>query len=183
MAKSGASSGQIEAGSTIEVWSEVDEAAMQALLARRNRVSAAMVGATRGGSMTDASKRRFCVEEDDGQEEWSLAPGTKDAQKPVLVEPKAEVFLPKGVGSVARRGKVMITMDAWKKDKITFSKAVSMAECNEKMRKYLNFILGKFGDQACEEPPTQAVDPAMYLHQLPAEERVRAHFCTIEGCQ
>ena len=58
-----------------------------------------------------------------------------------------------------------------------------MAECNEKMRKYLNFILGKFGDQACEEPPTQAVDLAMYLHQLPAEERVRAHFCTIEGCQ
>lgn len=141
---------------------------MQALLARRNRVSTAMVGDTRaGGSMTDASKRRFCVEEDDEHEEWSLATEAKDVQKSsVPVRPRAEFLLPKGVESVAQWGKVVTTTEAWKKEKITFSKAVPMAEHNEKMRKYVNFILGKFGEKACEEPPTQGVDLAMYLQAI-----------------
>jgi len=70
------------------------------------------------------------------------------------------------VESVEKWGRVIITMDAWKKEKLTFAKALSMSEHNEKMRKYLNFILAKFGEHACEEPPTQAVDLAMYLQAM-----------------
>jgi hypothetical protein len=39
------------------------------------------------------------------------------------------------------------------KGKKIFEKAILMAEHNEKMKKYLNFILGKFGEQAHKEPP------------------------------
>ena len=168
MAKSGASS-KIETGNTSEVWTEADEAAMQALLARRNRVSIAMIGDSRvGGNMSDASKRRGFAEEDESDyTEWSLEYDLKKAQESSEPEKqKKEFFLPKGVESVQKWGRVLITMDAWKKEKLTFAKTLSMSEHNEKMRRYLNFILAKFGEQACEEPPTQAVDLAMYLQAM-----------------
>ena len=142
MAKSGASS-KIETGNTSEVWTE------GALLAHR---------------VSTASTRRCCVEEDeDDYEEWALAQDLKIPQKPGPEVTKKDIVLPKGVDSLEKRGRVLITMDAWKKEKITFEKAISMAEHNDKMKKYLNFILAKFGEQACEELPTQAVDLAMYL--------------------
>lgn len=124
-----------------------------------------MIGDARaGGSMTDASKRRCCVEEDEEDyEEWALAQDLKISQKPGPEVTKKDIVLPKGVDALEKRGRVLITMDAWKKEKITIEKAISMAEHNDKMKKYLNFIFAKFGEQACEEPPTQAVDPAMYL--------------------
>ena len=39
---------------------------------------------------------------------------------------------------------------AWEDQKITFAKAVAMADHNEKMRNYLNFSLGKFGGNPCK---------------------------------
>ena len=94
-------------------------------------------------------------------EEWSLAEDAKEAAK--SDEPKREFFLPKGIGSVAKWGTASLRWDAYKKEKLTFAKAVTKSEHDEKMKKYLNFILAKFGEQACEEPTTQAVDLAMYL--------------------
>jgi hypothetical protein len=44
--------------SAVESWTAEDEAAMQALLARHNRVSTTMIGDARSGNMRDASKRR-----------------------------------------------------------------------------------------------------------------------------
>ena len=44
--------------SAFESWTAEDEAAMQALLARHNRVSTTMIGDARSGNMRDASKRR-----------------------------------------------------------------------------------------------------------------------------
>ena len=54
-------------------------------------------------------------------------------------------------------------MDTYKKENLTFAKAVAKSEHDEKMKNYFNFILSKFGEQACEEPTTQAVDLAMCL--------------------
>ena len=87
MAKSGASS-KIETGNISEVWTEVDEAEMQALLVRRNRVSIAMIGDSRaGGSMLDASKRRGFAEEDKSDyREWSLEYNLRKIQE--LLEPE-----------------------------------------------------------------------------------------------
>ena len=49
----------MEKSSAAESWTVEDEAAMQALIARRGRVSTAMIGDNRmGGSMSDAAKRR-----------------------------------------------------------------------------------------------------------------------------
>ena len=31
------------------------------------------------------------------------------------------------------------------------------------MKDYLNFVLGKFGSEACQSPKSQGVDLAMYL--------------------
>ena len=160
------------AGSKAESWTAEDEAAMQALIARRGRVSTAMIGNNRtGGSMSEAAKRPCSTEEDESDYvEWSLEYDLKKAQESSHPEKhKKEFFLPKGVESVEKWGHVIITMDAWKKEKLTFAKALSMSERNEKMRKYLNFIhfiLAKFGEQACEEPPTQAVDLAIYLQAM-----------------
>ena len=157
------------AGTKAESWTAEDEAAMQALIARRGRVSTAMFGSNRtGGSMSEAAKRPCSTEEDESDcVEWSLEYDLKKAQESSEPEKqKKEFFLPKGVESVEKWGRVIITMDAWKKEKLTFAKALSMSEHNEKMRKYLNFILAKFGEQACEEPPTQAVDLAMYLQAM-----------------
>jgi len=47
------------------------------------------------------------------------------------------------VKSVEKWERVLI---AWKKEKLTFAKTLSMSEHNEKMRKYFNFILAKFGE-------------------------------------
>ena len=80
-----------------------------------------------------------------------------------------DIVLPKAVDSLENWGGVLITMDAWKKDKISFEETISMAEQTDKMKKYLNFILAKFGKQACEEPPTQAVDLAMNEPSYPEE--------------
>ena len=94
-------------------------------------------------------------------EEWSLTEEAKEATK--SDEPKKEFILPKGIESIEKWGTALITMDAYKKEKLTFAKAVTKAEHDEKMKKYLGFILAKCGEQACEEPTTQAVDLAMYL--------------------
>ena len=149
------------AGSKVESWTAEDEAAMQALLARRQRVSTAMVGDVRSGNMSDASKRRCFSEDEASYEEWLLTEEAKEATK--SDEPKKEFILPKGIEFIEKWGTTLITMDAYKKEKLTFAKAVTKSEHDEKMKKYLNFILAKFGEQACEEPTTQAVDLAMYL--------------------
>ena len=96
-------------------------------------------------------------------EECALAQDLKIPQEPGPEVTTKDIVLPKGLDSLENWGGVLITMDAWKKDKITFEEAISMAEQTDKMKKCLNFILAKFGKQACEEPPTQAVDLAMYL--------------------
>lgn len=63
------------------------------------------------------------------------------------------IVLPNEINSLEKWGRILITMDTWKKEKKIFEKAILMAEHNEKMKKYLNFILGKFGEQAHKEPP------------------------------
>ena len=71
-------------------------------------------------------------------------------------------------------GRVIITMDAWKKEKLTFAKALSMSEHNEKMRKYLNFILAKFGEHACEGTANTGSGSRYVLasHELSAQKGV-----------
>ena len=54
---------------------------MQALLARRQRVSTAMVGDVRSGNMSDASKRRCFSEDEASYEEWLLTEEAKEATK------------------------------------------------------------------------------------------------------
>ena len=44
------------------------------------------------------------------------------------------------------------------------------------MRQYLNTILGKFGDKACGDPPTQGIDLAMYFKGVYYEPRKRGGY-------
>ena len=68
--------------------------------------------------------------------------------------------------SIEKWGRILITINTWKKENLTFAKVIFMSEHNEKIRTYLNFILAKFGEQACKEPPTQVVDLAIYLQAM-----------------
>ena len=143
LAESGASS-KIETGNTSEVWTEAGEAEMQALLARRNRISIVMIGDSRvDGSMMHPSgavspkKRRVTVQSG----YWSMILKLRDHQN---LRSRRRIFsFPKGVKSVEKWGRVLT---AWKKEKLTFAKTLSMSEHNEKTRKYFNFVLAKFGE-------------------------------------
>ena len=113
------------------------------------RVSIAMIGDSRaGGSMSDTSKRRGFIEEDENNyREWSLEYNLRKAQE--LLEPekqKKEFFLPKGMESIEKCGRILITINTWKKENLTFAKALFMSEHNEKIKTYLKFILAKFGE-------------------------------------
>lgn len=96
MAKqAGSSSGKISAVNGTESWSEADEAAMQALTARRGRVSAAIIGEARSNNLTDASKRRNCSKKDEEHGKWALPPTSHAVRRCHLR--RAEVRLPIGV--------------------------------------------------------------------------------------
>ena len=98
--------------------------------------------------MSDASKRRGFIEEDENNyREWSLEYNLRKAQE--LSEPqkqKKEFFLPKGMELIEKCGRILITINTWKKENLTFAKALFMSEHNEKIKTYLKFIPAKFGE-------------------------------------
>ena len=112
--------------------------------------------AVSSGAMSDASKRQ----RDNQEYEHVSSPESNSSSS----EP--EILFPNDIDSLEQWGKVIITMDAWKGKKITFAKALAMSSDDAKMRQYLNFILGKFGKSACVDPPSQAIDLAMYLQAV-----------------
>ena len=54
-------------------------------------------------------------------------------------------------------------MPAMKDRKMTFAEAIEISKSEKKVKTYLNWIVGKFGDEACASPKSQGVDLAMYL--------------------
>ena len=115
------------------------------------------------GAMSDASKRQ----RDDHGYGRSFSPESKGESS----SSEMEIVFPNGITSLEQCGKVVITMDAWKSKKLTFAKAVALASDDAKMRQYLNFILGKFGKNPCTDPPSQAIDLAMYLQAVNYEPK------------
>ena len=139
---------------------------LEALLSKREKATGmpqAMppkVGS--GGAMTDASKRQR-----DGDEPTFSPESPSESYSSEMVE----IVFPNGITSLEQWGKVVITMEAYKGKKMTFAKAVALANDDAKMRQYLNSILGKYGKNACMDPPSQAIDLAMYLQAVNYEPK------------
>lgn len=117
-----------------------------------------------GGAMTDASKRQ----RDDHGDEPTFSP---ESPSESYSSEMVEIVFPNGITSLEQWGKVVITMEAYKGKKMTFAKAVALANDDAKMRQYLNFILGKYGKNPCMDPPNQAIDLAMYLQAVNYEPK------------
>ena len=126
-----------------------------------------------GGAMTDASKRQ----RDDHGDEPTFSP---ESPSESYSSEMVEIVFPNGITSLEQWGKVVITMEAWKGKKITFAKAVALANDDAKMRQYLNSILGKYGKDACMDPPSQAIDLAMYLQAVSYEPKKGGYVCVFE---
>ena len=108
--------------------------------------------------MSDASKRQR-----DAQVEFLDASFEHLENPPFAFEGQMNALMPEGVSSLEQWGKVVITVPAMKDRNMTFAEAVEIAKSEKKAKNYLNWIVGKFGDEACSSPKSQGVDLAMYL--------------------
>jgi hypothetical protein len=67
-------------------------------------------------------------------------------------------------------GTTLVTMDAYKKEKLTFAKAMAKSEHGEKMKKYLYFTLSK--SHVRNQPLRRLISHVFTSSQLSAQEGI-----------